>query len=42
MSWFMVCFLLFYYLNDNLAFMQLYLFPLGMHLSIVLMYEANL
>lgn len=38
----MAYFLLFYYLNDNLAFMQLCLFPLGMHLSIVLLYEANL
>lgn len=38
----MAYFLLFYYLNGNLAFMQLYLFPLGMHLSIVLMYEDSL
>lgn len=38
----MVCFLLFCYLNDNLAFMQLYLFSLGMRWSIVLMYVAGL
>lgn len=32
--------LLFYYLNDNMAFMQLCLFPPGMNLSIILIYEA--
>lgn len=38
----MAYFLLFYYLNDNLAFMSSYSFPLGMHVSIILMYEYSL
>lgn len=40
MSWFMTYLLLFCYLDGNVAFMQLRLFPPGMNLSIVLIYEA--